>query len=322
MNRIKEQRLEKKIMNLFVLFLSVFTLAMNVVGLFGAKLMFSSHSFLFPATLPFLTSLVVFVALAVYQQFLLKRSHGHERDPEFWMYMFFFGVAVGLSTGFSALSIAAQDISMKEIIEASQPIFTLCTFVFYEKQKVTTIQLVGIFMTVFGVLCSVFETPNLAINGAIYSLIIVVSNAFVSSLSTQIKILYPFINNFLLMMYSSTFMLMTTLFISLSEASTFGEYVQLHAWDTIKFVLLSGLTMIVYQYVNLKLIECTSSLFASMVYSLKIILVILLSVLFFEHSDPNHPKPNAAKWIGMAITASGFMVYAFTFLAKKGVHPV
>jgi drug/metabolite transporter (DMT)-like permease len=132
--------------------------------------------------------MVIFVALYVYKQFLVKRSHGHERDPGFWMYMFFFGSSVGLCNGFSALSIAAQDISMKEIIEASQPIFTLCTFVFYERQKVTTVQLIGIFMTVFGVLCSVFETPDLAINGAIYSLIIVISNAFVSSLSTQIKI--------------------------------------------------------------------------------------------------------------------------------------
>jgi uncharacterized membrane protein YdcZ (DUF606 family) len=117
-------------------------------------------------------------------------------------------------------------------------------------------------------------------------------------------------------------MIMTTFFISLSEAEAFGEYVQLHVWDTFKFVVLSGMTMIIYQYVNLKLIECTSSLFASMVYSLKIILVILFSVLIFEQSDPSHPRPNAAKWIGMAITASGFMVYAFTFLAKKGVQSV
>jgi len=299
-------------------FLSVATLAMNVTGLFGAKLMFMKNTFPFPATLPFLTSLVIFLVLLFYPK-LSSSVAGTAPGvvnvrtcPKFWMYMFFFGTCVGLSTGFSALSIASQDISMKEIIEASQPIFTMITFIFYEKQKVSRIQFIGILLTVVGVLCSVVETPDIHINGLVFSMIIVISNAFVSSLSSRIKIIFPSVDNFSLMIYSSVFVIFTTFFIALQEGRPFSEYVATHSFETLQFVFLSGFVAILYQYLNLEMINRSSSLFSSMVYSLKIIMVITFSIFYFEDS-----MPRVEKWIGMLITMFGFGIYSYSFLNDK-----
>jgi hypothetical protein len=311
----------------WVVLISVLAIAMHALGLFGARFLFSvqrqdaagkaEREYTgpdgrvytdngFPVTMPALAAAtLVFVMLGVdyIDRWRQKRRGRVDMCASTWRRAVLFGVLFGAMLAVSALSIAVQEISTKEMVEALQPMLIAMISVVYEGRAIRAWEIAAICVTTGGVALTVVETVHLELLGVVYSLLIVGTSSLMTCVIGKGE-KDPDAVGF--MLSASVYAAFVTLPCALAvEGRAWVAFCYARPLVALGRAAIAGLTIVIYQYIHVKFIRMTSSRYVGMVYSLKTTLMIVLSILVYESPEDT----SLLRWTGIGVSIAGFCVY-------------
>ncbi len=264
----------------------------------------SGQKDLFPATLPLLCAWgMLLISNTLW--WIDRRQKASACTDAHYHYdraMLIAGGLMGMTISVMALSIVSQDISTKETIESLQPLCVIVTGILFEGRWVSLRELVGVIVTIIGVVLTIEETPRANIAGMVYSTVII----FASSVLTSIMGRKDCKDGLAFVSVLSVTCVATSMPLAFFlELAPFSAFAVAHPLRVVGWVFLGGGALLVYIYTQAYFVRITSSLYVTMSMSIKTCIAIIISVMLYEDA-PTSPM----RWIGIVTSFSGFVFYA------------
>jgi len=216
-------------------------------------------------------------------------------------------------------SLVHLSLSVNQIVKSCVPIPTMILSVAFERdsngqpKSYSKGVIISLFITVLGSVLAVYGNPEASPFGLALVIISTLAVALWSVMSAMLLGPDSGLNSINLTWYASiiSFVLLFTLWLCSSEREAASAYLSSRPGDAAVIILLGSSTAFLYNLVHFALIKVTSALTSAVAGNIKILLVIILSMIFFEK------QAQPLNCVGFAVFFVGVVAYStFTYRSK------